>query len=99
MMLLAIACLLFGLGLAGVLIRRDVVAVLAAIEVMLGGALLLFVGLGATLKSAAALNVQGITLMVLVVIAAEAAVGLALVVALARELRTTRVDELTEVRG
>ena len=99
MTLLAVACLLFGLGLAGVLVRRDVVAVLAAIEVMLGGALLLFVGLGATLTSAQPANVHGITLMVLVVIAAEAAVGLALVVALARDLRVTRVDELTEVKG
>jgi NADH:ubiquinone oxidoreductase subunit K len=33
------------------------------------------------------------------VVAAEAAVGLALLVAVAREMRTTRIDELTEVRG
>jgi NADH-quinone oxidoreductase subunit K len=99
MMLIALACLLFGIGLCGVLVRRDVVAVLASIEVMLGGALVLLVGLGATLRTAQPLNIQGIALMVLVVVAAEAAVGLALLVAVAREMRTTRIDELTEVRG
>jgi NADH-quinone oxidoreductase subunit K len=99
MMLVGVACLLFGLGLSGVLTRRDVVAVLASIEVMLGAGLLLLVGLGGTLRSAHPANIQGIALMVLVVIAAEAAVGLALLVAVAREMRTTRIDEMTEVRG
>ena len=99
MMLLAFACLLFGLGLCGVLIRRDVIAVLASVEVMLGGALVLLVGLGATLRTAHPANIHGIALMVLVVIAAEAAIGLALLVAVARQMHTTRVDELTEVRG
>ena len=99
MMLVAVACLLFGLGLSGILVRRDVVAVLASIEVMLGAGLLLLVGLGATLRTAQPANIQGIALMVLVVVAAEAAVGLALLVAVAREMRTTRIDELTEVRG
>jgi len=99
MMLVAVTCLLFGLGLSGILVRRDVVAVLASIEVMLGAGLLLLVGLGATLRTAQPANIQGIALMVLVVVAAEAAVGLALLVAVAREMRTTRIDELTEVRG
>ena len=99
MMLLAVACVLFGVGLCGVLVRRDIVAVLASIEVMLGGALLLLVGLGATLTTAQPARGQGIALMVLVVIAAEAAVGLALLVAVARQTRTTRIDELTEVKG
>ena len=99
MSLLAVSCLLFGFGLSGVLVRRDVVAVLASIEVMLGGVLLLFVGLGASLRTAQPLRAESMALMVLVVIAAEAAVGLALLVAVARDLRTTRVDELTEVKG
>ena len=99
MMLLAVACVLFGVGLCGVLVRRDIVAVLASIEVMLGGALLLLVGLGATLTTAQPARGQGIALIVLVVIAAEAAVGLALLVAVARQTRTTRIDELTEVKG
>jgi NADH-quinone oxidoreductase subunit K len=98
MTLIAVACLLFGIGLCGVLVRRDVVAVLASVEVMLGGALLLLVGLGASLRTAQPANIHGIALMVLVVVAAEAAIGLALLVSVAREMRTTRIDELTEVR-
>jgi len=99
MSLLAVACAIFGLGLCGVLIRRDIVAVLASAEVMLGGALLLMVGLAGSLRTAQPLRAHGIALMVLVVIAAEAAIGLALLAAVARSKRTTRLDELTEVRG
>lgn len=102
MSLLVIACAAFGIGLYGVLSRRDIVAVLASVEVMLGGALLLLVGVGyATARGGPArmASVQGVGLMVLVVIAAEAAVGLALLVTVTRQLRTTRLDELTEVRG
>jgi len=101
--LLAIACALFGIGLYGVLVRREIIAVLACVEVMLGGALVLLVGLGANVAHRAgalgALSVQGIALVIVVVAAAEAAVGLALLVAVARRRRTTRLDELTEVRG
>jgi NADH-quinone oxidoreductase subunit K len=99
MNVIAVSCLLFGLGLLGVLVRRDIVAILASVEVMLGGGLVLLVGLGASIKGGSALSTQGIALMVLVVIAAEAAVGLALLVAVSRRSRTTRVDELTEVKG
>jgi NADH-quinone oxidoreductase subunit K len=93
----ALAASLFSLGLYGVLTRRDIIAVLASVEVMLGGALVLLVGLGASSNSA--VKVEGVALMVIVVAAAEAAVGLALLVAVARRNRITRIDELTEVRG
>lgn len=103
MSLLAVSCTLFGLGLYGVLVRREIIAVLAGVEVMLGGALLLLVGLGANIAHGVAglgaLSVQGIALVVVVVAAAEAAVGLALLVAVARRSKTTEIDELTEVRG
>lgn len=92
-----VAAALFSIGLYGVLTRRDIVAVLAAVEVMLGGALVLLVGLA--LGSATAVRVEGVALLVLVVAAAEASVGLALLVAVARRTRRTRIDELTEVRG
>lgn len=98
MNLVALACVLFTIGLLGVLVRRDIVAILASVEVMLGGAAVLLVGLGVSVRGAA-VSVEGIALMVVVVIAAEAAVGLALLVAVARRMRTTRVDDLTEVRG
>lgn len=96
MSIVTVAAALFSVGLYGVLTRRDLVALLCSIEVMLGGALVLLIGLGAAGSSP--VRIEGIGLIVLVVAAAEAAVGLALVVAVARRLRTTRIDELTEVR-
>jgi len=93
---------IFGIGLYGVLTRRDLVGILASIEVMIGGALLLFVVAGAWSSTPGAGDggrVEASALMVLVLAAAEAAVGLALVVAAARAAHTTRIDELTEVRG
>ncbi len=104
MNLLVVAMLLFSVGLYGVLTRRDLVAVLASIEVMLGSATLLLVGLGATGEMIAGTQVGGGTVeatgvMIIVLAAAEAAIGLALVVAVARRFRTTRIDELTGVKG
>lgn len=104
MSLIWLSCALFGLGMYGILVRRDIVAVLACIEVMMGGALVLLVGLGSGARVAAdattdAISVEGIALMVVVVAAAEAAVGLALLVAIARRRGIARLDELTEVKG
>jgi len=96
MMVVSVPAALFCIGLYGVLTRRDAVGLLASIEVMLGGALVLIVALGAGAEGA--VRVEGLALMVLVVAAAEAAVGLALLVAVARRRRTTRMDELVEVR-
>jgi NADH:ubiquinone oxidoreductase subunit K len=95
--MVAVALTLFSVGLYGVLTRRDLVAVLASIEVMIGGALVLFAGLGAVAADPSGVQAAGVLLIVLA--AAEAALGLALLVAVARRARTTRVDDLTEVKG
>lgn len=96
---LVVAALLFCMGLYGVLTRREIVAVLASIEVMLGGATLAFVVLGTTFQPAEeAVLVQATGLLLLTIVAAEAAVGLALLVALVRRGRTS-TDEISEVRG
>lgn len=97
MSLLVIASGLFCAGLYGVLTRRDIVAILASIEVMLGAALVLLVALGASAESPS--TIEGVALIVIVVAAAEAALGLALLVAVARRSRRTRIDELVEVKG
>lgn len=93
----------FSLGLYGVLTRKDVIGILASVEVMLGAATVLLVGLGSTIAPAADgapfAGIQAIGLLVIVVAAAEASVGLALLVALARRAGTTRVEELMEVNG
>jgi NADH-quinone oxidoreductase subunit K len=99
MSVIVVSCALFGIGLCGVLVRREIVAVLASVEVMLGGPLLLLVGLSASETGAGSARVHAAAVVVLVVIAAEAAVGLALLVAVARAAGTTRIDELTEGRG
>ena len=100
MSLIAVACALFGIGLLGVLVRRDIIALLASVEVMVGGALVLLVGLGASVKQGGApFSVEGVALIVIVVAAAGAAVGLALLVAVARRRGTTRIDDLSEVKG
>lgn len=104
-----LAAALFCLGLYGVLTRREIVAVLAAVEVMLGGATLLLVVLatsfvpdsladGAASVPAVASSGQAVALMLLAVVAAEAAVGLALLVTLVRRGRA-RMTEIREVRG
>jgi NADH-quinone oxidoreductase subunit K len=92
---------LFCVGLYGVLTRRDLVAILASVEIMLGSATLLLVGLAAAGAPVGANEgaVEATGVMVIVLAAAEAAVGLALVISVARRFKTTRVDELTEVKG
>ena len=97
MSIVAVSAALFSLGLYGVLTRRDIVALLSSVEVMIGGALVLLVGIGAS--GSDPVRVEGIALLALVLAAAEAAVGLALLLTVARRVRTTRIDELTEMRG
>ncbi len=103
MSILVLSAALFCVGLYGVLVRRDIIAVLASIEVMLAGPLVLLVSVAASIAAGAGQRAQGavqaVGLIVLVIAAAEAAVGLALLVAVSRSRRVTRFDELTEVRG
>lgn len=101
MSIIVITVGLFCVGLYGVLTRRDLVAILASVEVMLGSATLLLVGLAAAGPEIGGHQgaVEGTALMVIVLAAAEAAVGLALVISVARRFKTTRADELTEVKG
>ncbi len=101
MSLLVLTLGLFSLGLYGVLTRRDLVAILASVEVMMGAATLLLVGLAAagTPLGASEGAVEATGVIVLVLAAAEAAVGLALVISVSRRFRTTSIDELSEVKG
>lgn len=98
MSVLVVSLGLFVIGLYGVLTRRDIVAIFASVEVMIGGALLVLVGLGAG-GGAQGAQVEALGLLVVVAAAAEAAIGLALLVALARRRGTTRAEDLTEVNG
>ena len=95
-LVLATTAALFALGGVGVLLRRNPVAVLMAVELMLNSANLLIV-LGARSRGEAL--GQGLALIVLVLAAAEAVVGLGLALALFRNRPSADVDEPREVHG
>jgi NADH-quinone oxidoreductase subunit K len=97
MSIVTLTSLLFSVGLFGVLTRRDLVAVLASVELMLGAANIQIIAFAAVRGEYG--TGQSLALLVLVIAAAEAAVGFALLVALARRSGRTRVDELMEVEG
>jgi len=102
--LLALAAVLFGLGVLGFLTRRNVIVVLASIELMLNAANLTFVAgsrAWAAEGAAGGHPLQGpvFALFVILVAAAEAAVGLALVIALYRLKQTVALDAASELKG
>ncbi|MFA5845071.1 MAG: NADH-quinone oxidoreductase subunit NuoK [Coriobacteriia bacterium] len=97
MSVIVLCAALFSIGLYGVLTRREVVAVLACAEVMLGAATVQAMAFAAGRPDAAQGQALGVVLVALA--AAEAAVGLAVVVAVARSSGRSRVEDLTEVRG
>ncbi len=93
---LVLAAALFGLGLAGLLARRNILFVLMSIEVMLNAAGLAFVAAGARFGQA---DGQVVFLFILAMAAAEVAIGLALVLRMSQQLRTLDVDAASRMRG
>ena len=89
---LALSAILFAVGTFGFLARRNAIAMLMSIELMLNAVNLSIVAFGAFIPS---LNGDAavIALMVMAVAAAEATVGLAIVIAIYRNRRTPLVDE------
>ncbi len=92
---LALSAVLFAIGVIGVLIRRNVIVILMAIEIMLNAANLAFIAFSRHLGS---MDGQVIVFFVMTVAAAEAAVGLAIILAIFRGRETTSADELTLMR-
>jgi NADH-quinone oxidoreductase subunit K len=96
---LVLAGLLFSIGTFGFLARRNAISMLMSIELMLNGVNLAIVAIGAFGAAAAvdraASVAEGsvIALMVIAVAAAEATVGLAIVIAIYRNKKTPLVDE------
>ena len=88
---LALSLVLFLLGAAGVLLRRNVLVVLMSIELMLNASNLALVAFSRIHGSTQG---QSLAFMVVAIAAAEAAVGLAIVVAVFRTRRSTDIDEL-----
>jgi NADH-quinone oxidoreductase subunit K len=96
---LMVSAALFAIGLAGALIRRNAILVLIGIELMLNAANLNFIAFWRFGKNPQALAGVMFVIFSIAVAAAEAAVGLALVIAIYRHYRTTHVDELTRLKG
>jgi NADH-quinone oxidoreductase subunit K len=93
---LLLAAILFGLGLIGVLVRRDLVMILLFVEVMLNAAGLAFVSAGARWGQA---DGQIMFIFILAMAAAEVSVGLALVIQLYHRYKTLDTDRASEMKG
>ena len=94
---LVIAAILFIIGVAGVLTRRNIIVIFMSIELILNAANLNFIAFSRYLQDTGAGNPlagQVFTLFVIVVAAAEAAIGLGIVIALYRNRETIWVDEI-----
>ena len=94
---LVLAGILFAIGTFGFLARRNAISMLMSIELMLNAVNLTIIAFGAFIPS---LKVQGsvIALIVLAVAAAEATVGLSIVIAIFRNKKTPLVDEYDTMR-
>ena len=93
---LTLSAVLFGLGVAGFLFRRNIITMFMSIELMLNAVNLSFVAFAYHLK-----QVDGhiLTFFVMVVAAAEAAVGLAIILTVFRNRATLQIDEVQEMKN
>ncbi|OFV85783.1 MAG: NADH-quinone oxidoreductase subunit K [Acidobacteria bacterium RBG_16_70_10] len=93
---LVLSLVLFALGTLGVFLRRNVITVLMCVELMLNGVNLAFIAFS---RAAGTLDGQVLVFFVIVVAAAEAAVGLAIVIALHRHRDTLDIDAFNVMKG
>jgi NADH-quinone oxidoreductase subunit K len=92
---LIVSAILFAIGTAGVFMRRNLITILLSIEIMLNAVNLTFVAFGRVLGS---VDGQIITFFVMTVAAAEAAVGLAIIIALYRHRESLNPDAFTSLK-
>ncbi|MCA1670379.1 MAG: NADH-quinone oxidoreductase subunit NuoK [Thermomicrobia bacterium] len=92
---LSLSAVLFVIGLIGVLTRRNVLVIFMCVEMMLNAVNISLIAFGRAISSATG---QVFALFVITVAAAEAAVGLAIVIAIARRQDTTDVGRLDTLR-
>jgi NADH-quinone oxidoreductase subunit K len=92
---MVLSAVLFAIGVAGMLIRRNIIVMFMSIELMLNAVNLAFVTLG---RRMASMDGQVIVFFVMTVAAAEAAVGLGIIISLFRNRETVNADELNLLR-
>jgi NADH-quinone oxidoreductase subunit K len=93
---LALAAILFALGLVGVLVRRNILFILLSIEIMLNAAGFAFIVAGSQWNQP---DGQVMYFFILTMAAAEVAVGLALVLLMYHKFNTIDVDSASKMRG
>lgn len=91
----AFCAIIFTIGLSGILLRRNIIVILMCIELMLNAVNLSFVAFSKTHDH---LGGQMATLFIIVVAAAESAIGLGLVIAMFRTLRSVDTDQIRLLR-
>jgi NADH-quinone oxidoreductase subunit K len=96
---LLVSALLFSIGLAGALTRRSAILVLIGIELMLNAANLNFIAFWRYGPNPQALTGVIFVIFSIGVAAAEAAVGLALIISIYRHNRTTNLNRIDSMRG
>lgn len=93
---LLVAAVLFGIGLTGVMVRRNLLFILMCLEVMMNATALAFVVAGARWLQP---DGQIMFILILTLAAAEASIGLALLIQLFRRFHTLDIDLASEMRG
>ncbi len=92
----ALAAVLFALGVVAFFVKKDLLTQFMAVEIMLNAGNLAVLSLAKAPARAAA---QGLVLFIITVAAAEAVVGLAVIVLVFRQRKTVRTDDLNELKG
>ncbi len=95
---LYLALVLFSIGLYGVLSRRNLIAVLISVELMLNAASINFMAFNRFLAPHPVVG-QIFALFIMAVAAAEAAIALSIILALYRKLKSVNIEHATELRG
>ena len=93
---LLLAGVLFGLGLIGLMVRRNILFILMSLEVMMNACALAFVVAGSRWIQA---DGQIMFILVITLAAAEASIGLAILLQLYRRFNTLDIDSASEMRG
>ena len=96
---LLLSALLFSVGFAGAVVRRNAILVLIGLELMLNAANLNFIAFWRYSAHPEALTGVMFVIFSIAIAAAEAAVGLALVIAIYRHRRTIQVDRMDSLKG
>jgi len=93
---IALGLIVFAIGLIGVLLRKNLIIILMALELLLNGVNIVLLGFGMYLRS----TLGGVlALFVIMMAVAEAAIGFALILSYFRHKETYDLDDITDLKG